>query len=85
MLATGAISRTKLKFVDRRVDRVRRADQEERIAVCWRAHDRFGGEIGVGARSVFEVGVIAVELGPTGLHREEPEFQRKGGSLRAMA
>ena len=28
--------------------------------------------------------VIAVELGPTGLNQEEPEIQRKGGSLRAM-
>ena len=28
--------------------------------------------------------VIAVELGPTGLHREEPEISAEGGSLRAM-
>src|SRR2546430_8160629 len=29
--------------------------------------------------------VIAVELGPTGLHREEPEGSAEGGSLRAVA
>jgi hypothetical protein len=29
--------------------------------------------------------VIAVELGPTGLHREEPEISTEGGSLRAVA
>jgi hypothetical protein len=28
--------------------------------------------------------VIAVELGPTGLHREEPEISAEGGSLSAM-
>jgi hypothetical protein len=28
--------------------------------------------------------VIAVELGPTGLHREEPEGSAEGGSLRAV-
>jgi len=28
--------------------------------------------------------VIAVELGPTGLLREEPENSAEGGSLRAM-
>src|SRR6266581_9499106 len=29
--------------------------------------------------------VIAVELGPTGLYREEPDGSAEGGSLRAMA
>jgi hypothetical protein len=29
--------------------------------------------------------VIAVELGPTGSNREEPEISAEGGSLRAMA
>ena len=29
--------------------------------------------------------VIAVELGPTGLHREEPKNSAEGGSLRAVA
>src|SRR3984893_6669496 len=28
--------------------------------------------------------VIAVELGPTGLHREEPDGSAEGGSLRAV-
>jgi hypothetical protein len=29
--------------------------------------------------------VIAVELGPTGLHREEPDGSAEGGSLQAVA
>jgi hypothetical protein len=38
------------------------------------------------ARIQLTVGVgDAVELGPTGLHREEPEISTEGGSLRAMA
>src|SRR5262249_29579833 len=34
--------------VKRRVGRVRRRHHEERIAVCWRAHSRLGGDIAVG-------------------------------------
>ena len=40
--------------VERRVDRVRRADQEERIAVRRRAHDRLGADIAAGTRAVFD-------------------------------
>ena len=40
--------------VERRVDRVRRADQEERVAVRRRAHDRLGGDIAAGARPVLD-------------------------------
>ena len=40
--------------VERRVDRVGRSDQEQRIAVRWRTHDRLGGDIGAGARPVLD-------------------------------
>jgi len=40
--------------VERRVDRVRRADQEQRIAVGGRTHDRLGADIGAGARAVLD-------------------------------
>src|SRR5262249_35252500 len=39
--------------VERRVDRVGRVDQEERIAIRGRTHDRLRGDITAGARSVF--------------------------------
>ena len=36
---------TKL-FVQRSIDRVCRSDEEERVAIRRRTHDRFGGDIG---------------------------------------
>src|SRR5215471_2955906 len=39
--------------IERRVDRVGRVDQEERIAIRGRTHDRLRGDIAAGARSVF--------------------------------
>ena len=41
-------------FVERRVDRVCRGDQEERVAVGRRAHDRLGGDIAAGTRPVLD-------------------------------
>ena len=40
--------------VERRVDRVRRSDKEERVAVRRRPHDRLGADIGAGARPVLD-------------------------------
>ena len=40
--------------VKRRIDRVRRTDQEERVAVRRRTHDRLGGDIAAGARPVLD-------------------------------
>src|SRR5262249_54914784 len=31
--------------VERRIDRIRRSDPKERVAVGWRMHDRLGGDI----------------------------------------
>ena len=40
--------------VERRVDRVRCADQKKRIAVRRRTHDRLGGDVAAGARPVLD-------------------------------
>ena len=40
--------------VKRRIDRVRRTDQEQRVAVRRRAHDRLGGDVAAGARPVLD-------------------------------
>jgi len=48
MLATGAMSRLRLKlsFSYNEVLIVCRSDEEERVAIRRRTHDRFGGDIG---------------------------------------
>ena len=38
----------------RRIDRIRRAGQEKRVAVGFRTHDRLGGDIAAGARPVLD-------------------------------
>ena len=40
--------------VERRVDRVGERDQEQRVAVRRRAHDRLGADIAAGARPVLD-------------------------------
>ena len=40
--------------VERRVDRVRRTDQQQRVAVGGRAHDRLGADVAAGARPVLD-------------------------------
>ena len=57
MPATGAMSRMKLKLsLSYRVALIAlvSADQEERVAVRRRAHDRFGADIAAGARPVLD-------------------------------
>ena len=39
-------------FIERRIDSVRRTNQEERIAIGGRAHDHFGCDVGASARPV---------------------------------
>ena len=48
--------------VERRVDRVRRSDQKERIAVRGRAHDRLGADIAAGTRPVVDDELLAEPL-----------------------
>ena len=56
-LATGAISRMKLKLsvvVERRAHCARQNDHEQCVAVRWRSHDQFGADIAAGARPVID-------------------------------
>ena len=41
-------------LVERDVDRLRRTDQEQRVAVCWRMGDRFGADITAGTRPIVD-------------------------------
>ena len=41
-------------FVERRIDRVRRHDQEQSVAIGWRTHDCFGGNVAAGSRTVLD-------------------------------
>src|SRR5262245_49857928 len=49
--------------VERRVDRVRRSRQEERVAVRRRLHDRLGTDIAAGTRPVLDDELLAEPLG----------------------
>src|SRR5215510_11813870 len=59
--------------VERRIDRVGRSDQEERVAVCRRAHDRFGTNIAARARPVLDDEWLAQPLGQPLTHRTGDE------------
>src|SRR5262249_56619072 len=48
--------------VERRIDRAGRTDQEERVAVCRRAHDRFGADVGAATRPVVDYELLAEPL-----------------------
>jgi len=57
MGATGAIVSDEIEtelVVKRRIDRLCRTDQEQRIAVSRRAHCRFGADIAAGTRAIFQ-------------------------------
>jgi hypothetical protein len=65
VLATGAMSRRKIVIqivVERRIDGVRRARIEQRVAVGRRAHDEFGCDIAAGARLVVDDELLAEPL-----------------------
>ena len=49
-------------LVERRVHRIGRGDQQKRVAVGWRAHDRLGGDIGGGAGAVLDDELLAQTL-----------------------
>src|SRR5436190_20348736 len=59
--------------VERRVDRIGHSDQEERVAVCRRAHDRFGTNIGARAWSVLDDEWLAQPLGQPSTHQTGDE------------
>ena len=66
--------------VERRVDRDRSGDQEERIAVRGRAHDRLGADIAAGARPVLDDEWLAEPLRQPLAHqaRDDVESHRRG-------
>ena len=68
-------------FIERRVDCIRRADQEQRIAVRGRAHDRLGGDIAASARPVLDDERLAEPLRQplTDQARERCRFAPPGG------
>src|SRR5215831_17969875 len=49
-------------LIKRRVHRVRRMDEEERIAIGYRTHDGLRGDISAGARSVLDDKLLAEPL-----------------------
>src|SRR6266446_7090522 len=50
-------------FVERRIDRVCRSDQEERVAIRGRTHDRLGADIGTSTWPVLDNEWLAEPLG----------------------
>ena len=62
--------------VERRVDRVRRADQEERVAIRGRTHDRLGGDIAAGARPVLDDELLAEPLRQPLTHQARDDVGR---------
>ena len=65
--------------VERRVDRVRRTDQEERVAVRRRTHDRLGGDIATGARPVLDDEWLAEPLRQPLTHQAREDVVRTAG------
>ncbi len=63
--------------VECRIDRVRRTDQEQRVAVRRRTHDRLGGDIAAGARPVLDDEWLAEPL------RQPLTYQTRENVVRA--
>ena len=80
IIAIGTMSRMKLKLrlsVQRRVDRVRPiGDQEKRIAVRGRTHDRLGADIGAAARPVLDDEWLAKPLRQPLAHQARDDVER---------
>ena len=82
MLATGAMSRMKLKLrllVERRVDGVGRGYREQRVAVGRRAHHRLGADIAAGAGLIFDDEGLAEPLGEELAHQPHDDVLRAAG------
>ena len=65
--------------VERRVDRVRSRDQEERVAVGGRTHDRLGADIAAGARPVLDDEWLAEPLRQPLTHQARDDVGRAAG------
>ena len=62
--------------VERRVDRVRRIGQQERIAVRGRAHDRLGADVATGTRPVLDDELLTEPLRQPLPHRARGDIGR---------
>ncbi len=65
--------------VERRVDRIRRTDQQQRIAVRRRTHDRLGADIAGGARPVLDDEGLAEPLRQPLAHQTCDDVARAAG------
>ena len=66
--------------VERRVDRVRRRGQEERVAVGRRVHDGLGADIAAGARPVLDDELLAEPLRQPLPHQPRDDVGRAAGA-----
>src|SRR5215813_1833749 len=58
-------------FVERRIDRVCRSDQEERVAIRGRTHDRLSADIGASSRPILDDKLLTEPL------RQELAYQTR--------
>ena len=70
--------------VERRVDRVRRIDQEQRVAVRRRTHDRLGADIAAGARPVLDDEWLAEPLRQPLTHQAREDVVAPPGKATMM-
>src|SRR5262249_33638055 len=71
-----------LAFEERRIDRARRGDQQERITVRGRTHDRLGPNRGGRARPVLDHKWLSEALGKPLSHQARGDVGRAGGRER---
>ena len=67
--------------VERRVDGVRRSDQEQRVAVRRRVHDHLGPDIAAGARPIFDDELLAEPLRQPLAHQARDDVGRAAGGI----
>ncbi len=66
-------------IVERRVDGVRRADHQQRVAVGRRVHDRFGGDVAAGAGAVLDDELLAEPVRQPLRHQPRHDVERAAG------
>src|SRR5579871_3646853 len=59
-------------IVERDVEHVVDAEQEQRIAIGWRSHDRFSGDVTAAARPVFDHELLTQPVGKPLRHEAGP-------------
>jgi hypothetical protein len=80
MLATGAMSRMKLKlsFSNSVVDHIRDTTHEQHVAIGWRPHDRFGADGTSAAGPVLDDELLAEMLRQPLRHQTRNDVARAG-------